>query len=63
MALYQMLLEGYHQRCDLMTPESVSVKQLLYLLDVGRQPICFHCYLVYSTAPVKFTQDVADKKE
>ena len=63
MALYQMLLEGYHQRCDLMTPESVSVKQLLYLLDVRRQPICFHCYLVYSTAPVKFTQDVADKKE
>ena len=63
MALYQMLLEGDHQRCGLMTPESVSLEHLLYLLDVERQQICFHCYSVYSTAFVKFTQDVADKKE
>lgn len=63
MVLYQMLLEGYHQRCDLMTPESVSLEHLLYLLDVERQPIRFHCYSVYSTALVKFTQGVADKKE
>jgi hypothetical protein len=36
---------------------------LFYLVDVQRQPICFHCYWLLSTAPVKFTQYLANKKE
>lgn len=65
MSPYQMLLEGYHPKCafDLMTPESVSVVHVLYLPDGERQPICFHCYRLYFTSPVKFTQDFVDKKE
>lgn len=64
MSLYQMLLDGHYQRCAFafMISQSVSVVRLLYL-DVERKPICFHCYWLHSTAPAKFTQDFADKKE
>lgn len=62
-ALYQMLQKATIRDMHVMTAESaVITEHLLYLLDVERQPICFHCYSVYSTAFVKFTQDVADKK-
>ena len=62
--VYQMLLDGHYQRCafGLMTPQSLTMVYL-FDLDAERQPIGFHCYGLYSTAPVKFTQDLGDKEE
>lgn len=65
MSRYQMLLDAHYQRCafGLMTPQSVLMVHLLYLSRCGETVNLFPLLLTLSTAPVKFTQDFADKKE